>query len=194
MHEVGPDGILVVDEHDRIISFNQRFVELWKMPPALAEARDDRPVLDHVAHQCADPEAFVERVRYIYAHHEERGFEQLALKDGRCFERYTVPMLLKEGAFVGRVWFFRDVTERVKAEETQRKSAAEIEYLYNNAPCGYQSVDENGVIIQINDTELALLGYRRDEVVGKMRTFDLCAPASRLTSPSGSRRRLPCGA
>ena len=179
VHEVGPDGILVVDEHDRIISFNQRFVELWKMPPALAEARDDRPVLDHVAHQCADPEAFVERVRYIYAHHEERGFEQLALKDGRCFERYTVPMLLKEGAFVGRVWFFRDVTERVKAEETQRKSAPEIEYLYNNAPCGYQSVDENGVIIQINDTELALLGYRRDEVVGKMRTFDLCAPASR---------------
>jgi PAS domain S-box-containing protein len=72
-----------------------------------------------------------------------------------------------------------DITERKRAEEAVRKSAAEAEDLYNNAPCGYQSVDENGVIIQVNDTELALLGYRRDEFVGKMRTVDLCTPASR---------------
>lgn len=58
------------------------------------------------------------------------------------------------------------------------KSFREIEDLYQNAPCGYHSVDEHGIFIRINDTELKLLGYSRDEIVGKIRLHELQTPAS----------------
>lgn len=65
------------------------------------------------------------------------------------------------------------VVERQRAEEAQQKASEEIRDLYNNAPCGYHSLDMDGTFIQINDTELAWLGYTRDEVVGKMRFSDV---------------------
>lgn len=82
-----------------------------------------------------------------------------------------------------------DVTERRQAElqlhalnaeleERIRVRTAEWEDLYNNAPCGYHSIDGNGVIVRINDTELRWLGYSRDEIVGKMRFEELLTPAT----------------
>ncbi|OIR17235.1 cyclic di-GMP phosphodiesterase response regulator RpfG [mine drainage metagenome] len=52
-------------------------------------------------------------------------------------------------------------------------AAAEVEDLYNNAPCGYHSLDKDGLIVRINDTELSWLGYRRDEVLGKLHFTDI---------------------
>jgi len=75
----------------------------------------------------------------------------------------------------------RDISERKLAEELLRKSSEEIEDLYNNAPCGYHSLDKDGNIRQMNETELVWLGYTRDEVVGKMKWIDLIAPASKNT-------------
>jgi len=68
------------------------------------------------------------------------------------------------------------LAEQKQVEQLLRKSAAEIEDLYNHAPCGYHSLDKDSVIIKINDTELAWLGYARDEVIGKMKWHDLLAP------------------
>jgi PAS domain S-box-containing protein len=53
------------------------------------------------------------------------------------------------------------------------KISTEIQDLYNNAPCGYHSIDEEARIIAINDTELNWLGYTRDEVVGKLYIYDI---------------------
>ncbi|MBE0434685.1 MAG: response regulator [Methylomicrobium sp.] len=63
-------------------------------------------------------------------------------------------------------------------DQARSREADEIEDLYNKAPCGYHSLDEQGRIIRINDTELAWLGYAREEVIGKMRFFDLLTPSS----------------
>ena len=71
-----------------------------------------------------------------------------------------------------------DITVRKQAEQKLRTSYAEIEDLYNNAPCGYHSLDRDGVFHRINDTELAWLGYSRDEVAEKMKITDLMPPAS----------------
>ena len=72
-------------------------------------------------------------------------------------------------------WFgtIQDVTERKKAEEALRHAAEEIRDLYNHAPCGYHSLDKDGVFLRMNETELEWLGYRREEVVGKMKFTDL---------------------
>jgi PAS domain S-box-containing protein len=72
----------------------------------------------------------------------------------------------------------RDVTDREQIETALWESAAEIMDLYNNAPCGYHSLDADGVFLRINDTELSWLGYSRDEVVGKKRFPDLLTPGS----------------
>lgn len=72
----------------------------------------------------------------------------------------------------------RDITERHLVEEAMQKSAAEIHDLYNNAPCGYHSIDSTGLIVQINDTELRWLGYTREETVNRLRITDICTPES----------------
>ncbi|WP_252717065.1 sensor histidine kinase [Herbaspirillum sp. B65] len=73
----------------------------------------------------------------------------------------------------------REMARRVEAQQRAQAYSDEIEDLYNNAPCGYHSVDEsNKIIIKINDTELKWLGYTRDQVVGRMTQADLLAPAS----------------
>ncbi len=72
----------------------------------------------------------------------------------------------------------RDITERKQTEEQLRKSAEEIEGLYNHAPCGYHSLDKDGNIRMMNDTELSWLGYTRDEVIGKIKWPSLLPPKS----------------
>lgn len=71
-----------------------------------------------------------------------------------------------------------EITGRKRIEADLQKSAAELHDLYNNAPCAYHSLNEAGVIVQINDTELRWLGYSRAEVVGIVNFYDLLLPAS----------------
>ena len=91
--------------------------------------------------------------------------------------------LLKDDADtpIGIVAVNHDITERKRTEEALQKSAAEFADLYNNAPCGYHSLDKNGVVIQINNTELHWLGYQRAEVVGQLNFADILTPQSRET-------------
>lgn len=70
------------------------------------------------------------------------------------------------------------ISEHLDAEHDRAKLHQEILDLYNNAPCGYHSLDADGVIIRINDTELNMLGYTREEVVGKLTFKDISPPQS----------------
>ena len=82
----------------------------------------------------------------------------------------------------------RETGRREQAEEQLRLARTELERaeqaeaetrdLYNNAPCGYHSLDSNGTIIRINDTELQWLGYQRDEIIDRKRFTDLITAKS----------------
>ncbi len=111
------DGIVVIDKAGRVVSFNQRFAQLWSIPPEALSSRDSQGLLAHFAGQVLHPEPFVERVRLLDAQPEAESFDLLELADGRVFERYSLPQRL-DGAAVGRVWSFRDITERRRAEQT----------------------------------------------------------------------------
>jgi diguanylate cyclase (GGDEF)-like protein/PAS domain S-box-containing protein len=73
----------------------------------------------------------------------------------------------------------RDITRRKALEQELIASKAEVEDLYENAPCGYHSLDKDGIYLRINATELAWLGRSREELVGKRKPVDFYAPASK---------------
>jgi PAS domain S-box-containing protein len=87
----------------------------------------------------------------------------------------------QNGNAVGGIGTVQDITERKLAEEALQKSADEIRDLYNHAPCGYHSLDTDGIFVRINDTELSWLGYTHEEVIGKMNFADLLTPETLKT-------------
>ena len=125
-HELSPDAILVVDANGTISSYNQRFLDLWHVAPEDAARGIDKVLLEAASTLTVDPDAFHARVRYIYDHPDESGFEEIALKDGRVFQRYTAAARDSLGAYLGRVWYFRDITDRRRAEEQLAENVKDL--------------------------------------------------------------------
>ncbi len=121
------DGILVANSKGRIVAFNQKFVEMWRIPEQLMSTGDVAQFRNFLVGQLNDGEGFLAKVRELYAHPDAQSDDTLMFKDGRIFERHSEPQRVK-GHNVGRVWGFRDVTERNRAnEELERaKRAAEV--------------------------------------------------------------------
>ncbi|MEY2426127.1 MAG: hypothetical protein QOI61_1699, partial [Actinomycetota bacterium] len=110
------DGILVVDREGHIASYNQRFGEMWNIPDDVLSARDDKTAIGYVLDGVADPDAFLAKVAELYADPEAESYDTLEFKDGRVFERGSKPQRIGNEV-VGRVWSFRDVSERVRGEQ-----------------------------------------------------------------------------
>lgn len=161
--EASIDGILVVDENNAIISFNRRFVEIWGIPPEMAEAGDDAPVLRFVTSMTADPDAFLDRVRYLYEHRVEKSRDEISLRDGRVLDRYSAPMLGDDGSYFGRVWYLRDISERKRAEEKLHKFSLAVE----QSPVTIVITDTEGTIEYVNPAFTRITQYTSEEAVGK---------------------------
>jgi PAS domain S-box-containing protein len=124
--ETSLDGILVIDDVGRMLSYNRRFVEMWGIPSDVVESRSHEKALLEMLKKLEDPERFLVRVKYLDEHTGEKSREEIKLADGRTFDRYSAPMLGAEGRNYGRVWYFRDITGRKRAEEDRERIMAEL--------------------------------------------------------------------
>ncbi|MBK5259599.1 MAG: EAL domain-containing protein [Thermoanaerobaculia bacterium] len=114
------DGILVVDNSGRILSFNRRLLEIWRIPEGVARGGTDRDLLSYAETLVEDWEGFISLVEHLYSHPTEvRSDDTLVLKDGRILSRSTVPVTTEDGAVSGRAWYFRDVTEQKSTAQLQ---------------------------------------------------------------------------
>jgi PAS domain S-box-containing protein len=112
------DGILVVDLNGKILSFNQKVADMWGIAPEVFASGDDQRAINTALEKLVNPDDFVAKMMELYRHPEESSYDVLELKDGRTFERYSQPQLIDDVP-VGRVWSFRDVTSRRRAEEQE---------------------------------------------------------------------------
>ena len=110
------DGILVVDEQGKKLLQNRRMVELLHIPQPVAEDKDDEHQRRWVAQTVQNPGQFIAKIKYLNEHRNEISRDEIELKDGTTLDRYSAPLLGRGGKYYGRMWTFRDVTERKRAE------------------------------------------------------------------------------
>jgi len=123
-------GILVVNSAGEIVSRNNRFLAIWGLsasgPPGQMPGNSigtlDEPILQSVVDRVEAPEAFIARVRELYNHPNEEDHCEVRLKDGRRLERHSMGLRTQEGKYLGRVWFFTDITVQKQAEITLQRA------------------------------------------------------------------------
>jgi PAS domain S-box-containing protein len=109
------DGILVVDINGKIVRYNRKFAEMWRIPEEVLKVMKDEAALQYVMDQLKYPGDFIDKVKILYSDPEAITSDLLEFNDGRFFERYSQPQKIG-GRSVGRVWSFRDITARKRAE------------------------------------------------------------------------------
>lgn len=197
------DGLLVVDARGRIVDFNARFLALWGIPESVIAMRDDKRAIACALARLVDPASFVSKVEALYATPEATSFDVLEFKDGRTIERYSQPQRLGE-RIVGRVWSFRDVTDRRRAErereallrreqdarkqaealaEQLRVGETRFRRIFESNVIGLVVSDSQGRVSQANEAFLRIVGYSREDLdAGRINFLDITPPEFRAVT------------
>ena len=113
--EASPSGIVMVDDERRVTAYNHTFAEMWNIPHEVLETRDPRAVLESTLLLTKDADHVRLGVGQLSQRVDEPSWDEIETNDGRCIDRYTVPVRGADKSHLGRAWFFRDVTEHKNA-------------------------------------------------------------------------------
>ncbi len=166
--EASIDGILIVDENDKIVNFNSKFIEFAKIPREILESGQDMPVRRHVAEQTSHPEEFINKVKHLNESHEETYRDEVVFKDGRTYDRYSAPISGPDNKYYGRVWYFRNITEHKKYEDAINSERMVLRTLIDNLPDPIYVQDKECRKVIANKADVENIGMKTEaEVLGK---------------------------
>jgi PAS domain S-box-containing protein len=160
------DGILVSGLDQRVVTYNQRFLDLWRIDPEIAATKQISLFREQARTQLSDPNGFFERIAELYANPEMASREVVHFLDGRVYELYSQPQRL-DGAIIGRVWSYRDVTEQWLSEQALRISEERYRVVADTASDGILTIDANDTILYANAAACRIFGYPRQSLLGR---------------------------
>ena len=160
------DGILVTDGDGKVTGFNAKFVEMWRIPGETMESKEHRQLLEVSSRQFKDPEQFRAKVEDIYTSSPQESYDLLELLDGRVIERFSRIQRIDERN-VGRVWSFRDITERRRAEEALRKESEWLRVTLASIGDAVITTDAEGRVTSLNPVAESLTGWSEQEAQGQ---------------------------
>jgi PAS domain S-box-containing protein len=190
--EATQEGLLVSNDESKIVLVNTRFREMWHVPEGLIETKDNGELLRYTAAQVPDPGSFFQRVRYLSSHHEEKGEDTIDTIDGRVIHRYTGPLVDAGGAYRGRIWYFRDITEPMKIREQMERTAQEWERTFDSITDAISIQDRDFRLVRVNKAYADLFGKEPEELKGKV-CFELVHGTTCPTPGCPHRRTLETG-
>jgi diguanylate cyclase (GGDEF)-like protein/PAS domain S-box-containing protein len=156
------DGILVLGQEGRVLTWNRRFAQMWDVAAKLIEHDEDHSLIAHLVARLADPNEFLRQLDAVREHTEAESVHVLELRDGRRLEQTSIGRML-DGAPL-RVWSFRDVTARLAAEEALRDSEARYRLLFEQNAAGVCLASLAGRIVDCNATFAEMAGTTADEL------------------------------
>ena len=165
--ETSLDGIFVVDEKGRIISFNQRFIDMWDIPDEVIETKKDDLVLQFTLEKVVDPKQVLTRILYLYDHQNEKSIDEIYLTDGRILNSYSSPIFMADGSYIGKIWYFSDITRLKAAEKKARESERTLFTLIGNLQgMVYRCLNDLDWTMQfVSNGCFALTGYSPSDLI-----------------------------
>ena len=152
-----PDGVLVVRADQLVASCNQNFLDVWAIPPEIAHTHNHETMLASVLPMLNNPMDFKRDVERLRQHPEVRIQNEAECKDGRVIE-YRAGAIRHTSGDLGRIWFFRDITERKRLEEQLAFSNLLKTTAMNNMAQGLLMFDRAGQLIISNRRFAELFG------------------------------------
>lgn len=164
------DGIMMVNGKGQVVDWNQKFVEMWRIPSHMLESGTESIGFEYILQQLSNPEAVIADVKYLYENPEWQGeLPVLHFKDGRIFERFTQPQRIGS-EIVGRVYSFRDITQKLMEEDELRIRERAIEASTHGVAILDISKPDLP-IIYVNKAFERITGYSERQILGQNLAF-----------------------
>ena len=169
------DAITVVDAQRQKIMENRRFRRMRPLPPSIREDRDEKRRLEFLKSTEKDPEGFIAKVEYLYNHPGETSRDEIEGSDGTVLDRYSSPVLGRNGEYYGRIWTFHDITGLKQSEAALRESETRLRAILDSIQTGMVIVDpETHDILDLNPAAQSLIGAEKEKIVGSACHSFLC--------------------
>ncbi|GEM_PF-1497441 len=164
--EASLDGIFVADKLGQTVLLNKRLINMWSIPQSVVESRNAGAFLNYSADMAKNPSQMLDKIKYLNSHPQETSRDEMEYKDGTVLDMYSSPIIDSAGKHLGRIWTFRDITDRKKAELAIKQNATVINSVFLAAPVGITLVKKR-IFNKMNDRFCEIAGYSREELIGK---------------------------
>lgn len=163
--EATADGILVTDEDGTVLRFNERYMQMWQIPRETANFREHWQLLKFCCKQMKEPQKFLDRSAEIYASWPTDTYDMLELLDGTVLERFSKKQHV-EGQHIGRVWSFRDITARRRAEQAVQESSDRLRFMAEALPFKIFTAQADGTGDYFNQQWADYTGLTFEQLMG----------------------------